>query len=151
MKGLPLTYNRDMQEDKEPTFDASDTLQLCLRVVTAMLPSIQFHTGAMRKAAREGFLEATDAADYLVEKGVPFREAHGIVGRIVLHCTKSGKRLPELSLDEFRKFSPKFDRGIFTCLDPLTIMRRRDHIGGTAPRQVKAAIKRARQILKTLG
>lgn len=150
MKGLTLTYNRDLQEDKEPVFDASDTLQLCLRVVAAMLPSIAFDKNAMREAAREGFLEATDVADYLVEKGVPFREAHGIVGRIVLHCTKTGKRLPELSLDEYRKFSPKFERDIARCLDPVIIMRRRDHIGGTAPRQVKAAIKRARQILKTL-
>jgi argininosuccinate lyase len=151
MKGLPLTYNRDMQEDKEPVFDASDTLQLCIRVVTAMLPSIRFNTAAMREAARDGFLEATDVADYLVEKGVPFREAHGIVGRIVLHCTKSGKRLPDLALAEFQKFSPKFERDIFRSLDPGTIMRRRDHVGGTAPRQVKAAIKRARQILNTLG
>ncbi|MBM3290877.1 MAG: argininosuccinate lyase, partial [Candidatus Hydrogenedentes bacterium] len=151
MKGLPLTYNRDMQEDKEPVFDASDTLQLCVRAVTAMLPSIRFNAEAMRNAAREGFLEATDVADYLVERGVPFREAHGIVGKIVLHCAKTKKRLPELSLDEYRKFSPKFDRDIARCLDPLTVLRRRDHVGGTAPRQVKAAIKRARQVLTTLG
>ncbi len=151
MKGLPLTYNRDMQEDKEPVFDASDTVQTCVRVVTAMLPSIRFNVDAMREAAREGFLEATDIADYLVDKGVPFREAHGIVGRIVLHCTKTKKRLPDLALDEYTKFSPIFDRDIYRCLDPHTILRRRDHIGGTAPRQIKAAIKRARQILKTLS
>ena len=151
MKGLPLTYNRDMQEDKEPVFDASDTVQLCLAVVARMLPTIRFNTDAMREAAREGYLEATDVADYLVDKGVPFREAHGIVGRVVLHCVKTQKRLPELALDEFKKFSPKFERDVFRCLDPKAIVRRRDHVGGTAPRQVKAAIKRARHILATLA
>jgi len=151
MKGLPLAYNRDMQEDKEPAFDASDTLQLCLRAVTAMLPSVRFDVGAMRAASREGFLEATDVADYLVEKGVPFREAHGIVGRMVLHCAKTKKRLPELALGEFQRFSTKFERDVFRWLDPLVILRRRDHVGGTAPRQVKAAVKRARSILKTLA
>ena len=151
MKGLPLTYNRDMQEDKEPVFDTSDTLQLCLGVVANMLPSIRFDAAAMREATREGFLEATDVADYLVGKGVPFRQAHGIVGRIVLHCVKSKKRLPELSLEEFQRFAPEFDRAIFRALDPETIVRRRDQVGGTAPRQVKAAIKRARDIMKTLS
>lgn len=151
MKGLPLTYNRDMQEDKEPVFDASDTLQLCLGVVARMLPSVTFNREAMRDAAREGYLEATDIADYLVEKGVPFREAHSVVGRIVLHCVKTGKRLPELSLEEFRSFSAKLERDIFRRLDPKAIVRRRDHVGGTSPRQVKSAIKRARQILETLS
>ncbi|MDZ4859941.1 MAG: argininosuccinate lyase [Candidatus Hydrogenedentes bacterium] len=151
MKGLPLTYNRDMQEDKEPAFDASDTMQLCLPVVARMLSTIRFNEHAMREAAREGFLEATDVADYLVDKGVPFREAHGIAGKMVLHCIKHGKRLPELSLEEFNSFCPRFERDIFGFLKPETMVRRRDQVGGTAPRQVKAAIKRAREILKSLS
>jgi argininosuccinate lyase len=145
MKGLPLTYNRDLQEDKEPVFDASDTLQLCIEVFARMIPSIRVNADAMLAAAREGFLEATDVADYLVGKGVPFREAHGIVGRIVMHCEKNGKRLPELSTAEFQAFSSCFDDGIHGVLDPVAIVRRRDNPGGTAPKRVKAAIRRARK------
>lgn len=151
MKGLPLTYNRDMQEDKEPVFDACDTLQLCLAAVTRMLPTLHIHRDAMRDAARKGYLEATDVADYLVSKGVAFREAHGIVGRMVLYCEKQGKSLPELSLEEFKKFAPQVTREIHAWLKPEAIVARRNHIGGTAPRQVRAAIKRARDILRKLS
>jgi len=147
MKGLPLTYNRDMQEDKEPLFDASDTVQLCVGVVARMLPSIRVNAIAMADALSEGFLEATDIADYLVEHGVPFREAHGIVGRLVLYCAKVGKRLPDLTLDEFRNFSDVFAMDIRRRLDPAEIVRRRDHIGGTSPRQVRIALKRAKRMI----
>jgi len=148
MKGLPLTYNRDLQEDKEPLFDASDTIQLSLAVVTGMVPSIRVRSDAMAAAVQEGFLEATDVADYLVGKGMPFREAHGVVGRIVLHCEKHGKRLPELATEEFRSFSSLFESDVRRILDPESILRRRDNLGGTAPRRVRSAIRAARKSLK---
>jgi argininosuccinate lyase len=144
MKGLPMTYNRDMQEDKEPLFDASDTLQLCLAVYARMIPSIQVRRDRMAEAAKEGFLEATDLADYLVTKGVPFRESHEIIGRIVLHCVHGAKRLPELSLEEYKSFSPHFEDDVFRVLDPQAIVERRDNPGATAPRRVREALARAR-------
>ncbi len=147
IKGLPMTYNRDLQEDKEPAFDASDTVQLCLAVTARMIPSIRVNRDAMLAATREGFLEATDLADYLVGKGLPFREAHEVIGKLVLACTKSGRRLPDLSLDELKKASPLFDRGVTTLFDPMVLVQRRDVPGGTAPRRVKAALKRARKRL----
>ncbi len=147
LKGLPMTYNRDLQEDKEPLFDASDTVQLCLAVVAAMIPSIAVRKDAMEAAAREGFLEATDLADYLAAKGVPFREAHGVIGRLVLYCTREGKRLPELTLDELRGFDPHFEADALPLVAPMTVVRRRSTPGGTAPARVKAALKKARRRL----
>jgi len=151
VKGLPMTYNRDLQEDKEPLFDAADTLQISLAVMAKMLPVIDVKAEKMLKAAKEGFLEATDAADYLVQKGVPFREAHGIVGKMVLYCERNNKRLPELSLDEFKGFSPLFDCDILNMLKLEKIVGRRNHPGGTAPSQVRAALKRARRATKNGG
>jgi argininosuccinate lyase len=147
MKGLPLTYNRDLQEDKEPVFDASDTLQLCLKVVARMIPSIRVDADRMAQAAREGYMEATDLADALVEKGVPFRDAHQIVGKIVLHCSKQKRPLSDLTLDEFCVFSPLFDREVMSLLDARAIVKRRNTFGGTSPRQVMAALMRARRSL----
>jgi argininosuccinate lyase len=147
MKGLPLTYNRDLQEDKEPLFDASDTVQLCVAVVARMIPAISIHEHAMAGAANEGFLEATDVADYLAGKGVPFREAHGVAGRIVLYCEKQGKRLPELTTEEYRTFDPRFGTDIHRLLDAKSIVGRRDNVGATAPRRVRAALRAARKIL----
>jgi len=144
MKGLPLTYNRDLQEDKEPLFDASDTLQLCLMAVARMFPAIRVDKERMAEAAREGFMEATDLADGLARAGMPFREAHGIVGRLVRHCVHTGRRLTDLSLLELRAFSPWFDESMRSALDPLAIARKRDLPGGTAPRQVSTAIRRAK-------
>lgn len=145
MKGLPMTYNRDLQEDKEALFDASDTTQLCLAVFTRMIPSIAIQRDAMAQATSEGFMEATDLADYLVMKGVPFREAHGIIGRIVLHCTQKGTTLPALSLDVYKTFSEGFEDDVFQVLTPEAIVKRRDNPGGTAPRRVRAALKQARK------
>ncbi len=145
MKGLPMTYNRDLQEDKEALFDASDTVQLCLAVFTRMIPSIAIQREAMAHATAEGFMEATDLADYLVVKGVPFREAHGIIGRIVLFCTQNSRRLPDLTLEEYQRFSPSFDKAVFNVLTPGAIVKRRDNPGGTAPRRVRAALKQARR------
>ncbi|MFP4499987.1 MAG: argininosuccinate lyase [Candidatus Hydrogenedentota bacterium] len=147
MKGLPLTYNRDLQEDKEPIFDAMDTIQLCLAVFARMIPAITVNREAMAAATREGFMEATDLADYLVTRGVPFRAAHEIIGKIVLHCTRHGKRLPDLDLGTLRKFSETFEEEALKLLDPARIVRRRDQPGGTAPRRVKAALRRARRRL----
>jgi argininosuccinate lyase len=147
MKGLPLTYNRDLQEDKEPVFDASDTLQMCLKVVARMIPSIRVDADRMAQAAREGYMEATDLADALVEKGVPFRDAHQIVGKIVLHCSKQKRPLSDLTLDEFCVFSPLFDREVMSLLDARAVIKRRNTFGGTAPRQVMAALRRARRSL----
>jgi argininosuccinate lyase len=147
MKGLPLTYNRDLQEDKEPIFDASDTVQLSLAVFARMIPSIQVNREAMAAATREGFMEATDLADYLVTQGVPFREAHGIIGKIVLYCTRESKTLPELSTSELQQFSKHFGPEVHKVLTPEAIVKRRDNPGGTAPRRVRAALKRARKRL----
>lgn len=147
MKGLPLTYNRDLQEDKEPVFDVSDTVQLCLAVVARMIPAIAVREDIMAAAAREGFLEATDLADYLVQQGAPFREAHGIVGRMVLYCEQKKKRLPELDVTELQHFSDKFGPEAPALLQPESVLQRRDNPGGTAPRRVKAAVKRAHRQL----
>ncbi len=148
MKGLPLTYNRDLQEDKEAVFDTADTLELCLAVVARMIPSIRVHAERMIEAAQEGFLEATDLADYLAGKGVPFREAHEVVGRVVLACEKRGRRIPELSLEELREFSPLFDSDVARLLTPTALVKRRDNAGGTAPRRVRAALRRAARALE---
>ena len=145
MKGLPLTYNRDLQEDKEPLFDASDTLQLSLAVLARMTPAITIHADRMLEAAQEGFMEATDVADYLVEKGAPFREAHETAGRIVRHCIKHGKRLPDLSPAEFQSFSPLFDPDVVRRLTPRGLVSRRKQVGGTAPARVRAALRKARR------
>lgn len=148
MKGLPLTYNRDMQEDKRPLFDASDTLQLCLAVTAAMVPSIAIHREAMFEATTRGFLEATDLADYLVAKGLPFRQAHEIVGKLVLYCTKHSKRFADLAPKEFVAFSPLFGPEVRKLLSPEVLIERRNTLGGTAKKRVQSALKRARRALK---
>ncbi len=110
MKGLPLAYNKDMQEDKEALFDAVDTVKSCISVFTGMLSTIKVYPENMLKQAARGFINATDAADYLVTKGVPFRDAHHIVGRLVLYCIQNGKVLEELTLEEYRQFSDKLTK-----------------------------------------
>jgi argininosuccinate lyase len=147
MKGLPLTYNRDLQEDKEPAFDASDTAQLCLAVFARMTPGLKINHAAMQQALARGFMEATDLADYLVTKGLPFREAHEIVGRIVLHCERAGCTLPQVPLDTLQSFSNKFGSDVHAVLSPQAIVKRRDNPGAVAPRRVKAALKQARKRL----
>ena len=149
LKGLPLAYNRDLQEDKEPAFDASDTLQLCLAVLARMLPSIKVNEGAMAHAAQQGYMEATDLADFLAAKGVVFREAHEIVGRIVVYCIKRKCDLPELTVDELRQFSPLFHAGLRDRLRAREIVRRRSTPGGTAPRLVRAALRRAKRAVQS--
>jgi argininosuccinate lyase len=147
MKGLPLTYNRDFQEDKPPVFDAADTLLACVTITGKMIPAIKVNRKAMLDASKEGFLEATDLADYLTEKGMPFRVAHGVIGRLVLHCHKSGKRLSEIDIDELKAFSDLFEADALALLDPVTLVKRRKQVGATAPNRVRAALRKARQRL----
>lgn len=150
MKGLPLAYNKDMQEDKEPVFDADKTLSISLAVFTAMLKAIEFDRTAMKKSADGGFSCATEVADYLAAKGVPFREAHGITGKIVVSCIASGKTLQTLTLPEYKKFSPLFEKDIFTAVDAETAVSRRTAIGGCAPKEVERQIKFVREKLNSL-
>ncbi|HOJ34314.1 MAG TPA: argininosuccinate lyase [Candidatus Hydrogenedentes bacterium] len=148
MKGLPLAYNRDMQEDKERAFDVVDTVENCLDVMTGMLANTRFCSDRMHAAAEQGFLEATDVADYLVAKGVAFREAHALVGRIVLFCVKNQKRLTELTLDEYRTFSPCFDDDVFPLLRLESVVNRRNTPGATGMRQVRRALQKAKKALE---
>ena len=147
MKGLPLAYNQDMQEDKEPVFDAIDTVELGLPVFAAMIDTLTVNRANMRKAANGGFISATDCADYLAKKGMPFRDAHRVVGELVLYCEKHGKGLEDLTADEFRAASDLFDDDIAADLDPEGIARARTTYGGTGHEAVAAQLKEARAIL----
>jgi argininosuccinate lyase len=147
MKGLPLSYNRDMQEDKLPLFDTVDTLKSCLEIMNAMLPGITFNSKRMLATAGQGYSTATDIAEYLVRKGIPFREAHEITGKIVLHCIKKSVELHELGLKELKSFSPVISKDIFRCLDPVASVRARSSYGGTSPSQVLKQIKRYKKLL----
>jgi argininosuccinate lyase len=141
MKGLPLAYNRDMQEDKEPVFDASDTVMLTLSVFVEMLKSLTVHKDAMRRAAEDGFITATDLADYLVRKGMPFRRAHEIVGRAVLLATEQGCGLGTLPLGEYRKLSPLIRKDVYDALSLEASVNRRTSYGGTAPSNLKRRLQ----------
>jgi argininosuccinate lyase len=145
LKSQPLAYNKDMQEDKEPVFDALDTLRGSLKVFADMVPGIAFDRAAMHHAASAGFSTATDLADYLVRKGLPFREAHAVVGGVVQHCIDHGLALEEVALDTFRQWSEAIDGDVYEVLTVEGSVAARDHIGGTAPDQVRAAATRARQ------
>ncbi|SEL22875.1 argininosuccinate lyase [Atopomonas hussainii] len=147
MKSQPLAYNKDNQEDKEPLFDAVDTLRDSLRAFADMIPAIQPKVEVMREAARRGFSTATDLADYLVRKGLPFRDCHEIVGKAVKYGVDSGKDLAEMSLDELRQFSEQITDDVFAVLTLEGSVGARDHIGGTAPKQVRAAVGRGRELL----
>ena len=147
MKSQPLAYNKDNQEDKEPLFDAVDTLRDSLRAFADMIPAIEPRIEIMREAALRGFSTATDLADYLVRKGIPFRDCHEIVGHAVKYGVDSGKDLAEMSLDELRRFSDQIERDVFDVLTLEGSVNARDHIGGTAPAQVLAAVQRGRALL----
>jgi len=140
LKGLPMTYNRDLQEDKEPLFDTVDTLQVCLKIIAAMIGHLSFNHERMEAGAEGGYSTATDVAEYLVMKGVPFREAHGIAGKIVAHCLKEGKSLAGLTLTELRRFSHGFDRDVFRRLTVRESVNARKVAGGTAEEAVRARI-----------
>ncbi len=132
MKGLPLSYNRDMQEDKEAIFDTVDTLKGCLKILVPLLDAVNFRKEAMLTAVNSGFLTSTDLADYLVRKGVPFRKAHEIVGNLVKYCISSSRRLSELTLEEMQRFSPQFEIDALRFIDPWNSVNTRSLPGGTA-------------------
>ena len=140
MKGLPLAYNKDMQEDKEPVFDAIDTVEMCLPVFTAMLDTLTVLPNNMRKAASGGFINATDCADYLTKKGMPFREAYMIVGRLVNMCIKTGETLDTLPLKDFRSISAAFDEDVYQALELKTCVNGRKVYGGPAREAVEQQI-----------
>ncbi|MFI5339793.1 MAG: argininosuccinate lyase [Candidatus Methylomirabilales bacterium] len=148
LKGLPLSYNRDLQEDKEPIFDAVDTIRQTLDVLPPMLKAIKFRTERMRAAAADGFLNATDLADYLVTKGVPFREAHEMVGRIVRECVESGQRLEDLPLSRLRNYSRAFGDDAAKYIRLESCVERRRSAGGTSSRLVGEAIRQAKKTLR---
>ena len=150
MKGLPLAYNKDMQEDKEALFDARDTLIKCLSVFTGMFKTLRFRTDVMRRGASGGFTNATDAADYLVKKGLPFRDAHEVLGKLVLHCIGENKALLDLPLEELRAFSPLFDEDVYTALSMETCVNARRLPGGPAPDMVQQTIDEDRAFLRSL-
>ncbi|WP_331344788.1 argininosuccinate lyase [Cellvibrio sp. UBA7661] len=147
MKSQPLAYNKDNQEDKEPVFDAIDTVKDCLRAFADMVPAIQPRKAEMYEAAKRGFSTATDLADYLVRKGVPFRDAHEIVGKSVAYGVQTNKDLSEMTLQELQQFSSVIEANVFDVLTLEGSVAARNHIGGTAPAQVKAAVERAKASL----
>jgi argininosuccinate lyase len=144
MKGQPLAYNKDNQEDKEPLFDTADTLIDTLRIFAELVPGIRVKPEAMAAALRQGYATATDLADYLVKKGLPFRDAHEAVARAVRACEARGCDLPDLTLDELRSFAPLVAEDAYAVLTVAGSLAARDHLGGTAPAQVRAAIARSR-------
>jgi argininosuccinate lyase len=148
MKGLPLAYNKDMQEDKPPIFDAADTLKDCIRIFTEMVSSIRINAPNMANAATKGFLNATDAADYLVEKGVAFRDCHEIIGRIVLQCIEEGKGIEELSLEELQQFSGHFGDDIYGRIDIRACISAKKSEGSASFESVAKQIEAFEKVLE---
>ena len=148
LHGLPLTYNKDLQEDKEPLFDAIDTVELCLRVAADMLETIEFNRERMAEAASDEFIAATDVADLLVRRGVPFREAHGIVGGVVRAAVEQGKSLSELSEEELKELAPQLDGEFYELLDEGSWLESKVSDGGTAMSRVRDQLAQARQVLR---
>lgn len=151
MKSLPLSYNRDMQEDKSALFQTADTLRQCIDIYIKMLPKLKINREAMRQATSKGFLNATDMADYLVAGGMPFRQAHGCVGEAVAYASRKKKELHELTLKELKSFSSHFKKDIFNILSTEQMINRRKSIGGTALECVRAAIGKAEKDLADNG
>ncbi len=148
MKGLPLAYNKDMQEDKEMAFDAMDTAADCITLFTGMIQTMKFRKDRMAKSAMNGFTNATDAADYLVGKGVPFRDAHGIIGRLVLYCIEKDTSIDALSLEELRSISDKFDEDIYDAISLKTCVEKRLIIGAPGEKMMKQVIEKNKEYLK---
>ena len=149
MKGLPLAYNKDMQEDKEMAFDAMDTAANCITLFTGMIRTMKFRKDRMAKSAMNGFTNATDAADYLVGKGVPFRDAHGIIGRLVLYCIEKDTSIDALSLEELRSISDKFDEDIYDAVSLKTCVEKRLTIGAPGAEMMKQVIEKHKEYLKS--
>ena len=148
MKGLPLAYNKDMQEDKEMAFDAMDTAADCITLFTGMIQTMKFRKDRMAKSAMNGFTNATDAADYLVGKGVPFRDAHGIIGRLVLYCIEKDTSIDALSLEELHSISDKFDEDIYDAISLKTSVEKRLTIGAPGEKMMKQVIEKNKEYLK---
>ena len=149
MKGLPLAYNKDMQEDKEMAFDAMDTAADCITLFTGMIQTMKFRKDRMAKSAMNGFTNATDAADYLVGKGVPFRDAHGIIGRLGLYCIEKDTSIDALSLEELHFISDKFDEDIYDAISLKTCVEKRLTIGAPGEKMMKQVIEKNKEYLKT--
>ena len=147
MKGIPLAYNKDMQEDKELTFDAIDTVKGCILLFTGMMKTIQFKKDVMEVSAMKGFTNATDAADYLVKHGVPFRDAHSIIGQLVLYCIEADKAIDELSLDELKAISPVFEADVYEEISLETCVNKRLTFGAPSPEVMKQVILQSRNYL----
>ena len=148
MKGIPLAYDKDMQEDKEMTFDAIDTIEGELPLMTDMIRTMKFRKDVMEKSAKNGFTNATDAADYLVKKGVPFRDAHGIIGRMVLYCIGQNKALDDLTLDEFSQFSDRFGEDIYEAISLRTCVEKRLTAGAPSRQAMEEEIRASREYLQ---
>ena len=147
MKGIPLAYNKDMQEDKELTFDAIDTVKGCLALFTGMISTMKFNKEVMSKSARHGFTNATDAADYLVNHGVPFRDAHGIVGQIVLYCIEKNIAIDDMSLEELQAVSPVFGEDIYDAISMETCVNKRLTIGAPGKEAMETVIAMEKEYL----
>ncbi len=148
LKGIPLSYNKDMQEDKEMFFDAADTVISCVRLFAEMLKTITFRSEVMLKSAAGGFTNATDAADYLVVKGVPFRDAHGIVGQLVLFCLEKGIALDDMTLEEYKAISPVFEEDIYEAISIKTCVEKRNTIGAPGPEAMSRVLDVCRKYLE---
>ena len=150
MKGIPLAYNKDMQEDKEVAFDSIDNAQNCLILFTDMLRTLKFNKNVMEKSAMKGFTNATDAADYLVVKGVPFRDAHSVIGQIVLHCIEKDCAIDDLDIDTLKKFDSHFDNDIYDAISLKTCVEKRLTIGAPGIDAMKKVIAINEDFLKSL-
>jgi len=148
MKGLPLSYNRDLQEDKLPVFDTVDTIKACLSVLNDMFPGITVNTKRISDTAGDAYSTATDIAEYLVKKGMPFRKAHEATGKIVLYCIRKGKKFDELSIKELRDFSDVISRDIYSCLSPEESVKNKLSAGSTSAKEVRKQIKKLSKIVR---
>ena len=150
MKGIPLAYNKDMQEDKELTFDAIDTVKGCIALFNGMISTMKLNKENMKVSAMKGFTNATDAADYLVKNGVPFRDAHGIIGQLVLYCIDNNKAIEELSIEELQKISQVFKEDIYDAISLKTCVEKRNTIGAPGPEAMKQVIEINEEFLKNI-
>ena len=150
MKGIPLAYNKDMQEDKELTFDAIDTVKGCIALFNGMISTMKLNKENMKASAMNGFTNATDAADYLVKNGVPFRDAHGIIGQLVLYCIDNNKAIEELSIEELQNISPVFKEDIYDAISLKTCVEKRNTIGAPGPEAMKQVIEINEEFLNNI-
>ena len=151
MKGLPLAYNRDMQEDKKPLFEALDTAGMSLRLMAGLVDGMSPRAESLNRSLQDGFITATDMADYLAAKGLPFREAHRITGEIVSRLISTHRRVSDVELAELKTFCDLFETDVFAGLDPASSMDRRTSYGGTARDNVRKALREARLVLESLA